>query len=277
MATGKRKRIMISCVTFETIKITEPVKFYDINKIHLIHFVKDPESDKGMIYQEFYDQVCKIIKKESNGKVEIEEHADNVNQFLPMLKLVMKIIEKESRSDEPIDMYVNISAGTSEYTAAAVIASMMNPEVIPFSVSTDLYTVKNNKIRDLYYADGAPVGLTESINEPSIVPKYNISMPDRNLVLGLRILKELSDTKNSVKGPEVIRILKEKGLWRMYSKGAKKDSRDSPEAEKSDSVHYHRDYVSKWLSNGWIEKNNFNKRYDLTQEGLWIVDTFYTE
>jgi len=277
MATGKRKRIMISCVTFETIKITEPVKFYDINKVHLIHFVKDPESDKGIIYQEFYDQVCRIIKKESNGKVEVEEHAENVSQFLPMLKLIMKIVEKESSSGEPVDMHVNISAGTSEYTAAAVIASMMNPEVIPFSVSTDLYTVKNDKIRELYYADGAPVGLTETINEPSLVPKYNISMPDRNLVLGLRILKELSETKHSVKGPEVIKGLKEKGLWRMYSKDAKKDSRVSHETEKSESVYYHRDYVSKWLSNGWVEKNNFNKRYDLTQEGLWIVDTFYAD
>ena len=277
MATGKRKRIMISCVTFETIKITEPVKFYEINKVHLIHFVKDPESDKGIIYQEFYDQVCRIIKKESNGKVEVEEHAENVSQFLPMLKLIMKIVEKESSSGEPVDMHVNISAGTSEYTAAAVIASMMNPEVIPFSVSTDLYTVKNDKIRELYYADGAPVGLTETINEPSLVPKYNISMPDRNLVLGLRILKELSETKHSVKGPEVIKGLKEKGLWRMYSKDAKKDSRVSHETEKSESVYYHRDYVSKWLSNGWVEKNNFNKRYDLTQEGLWIVDTFYAD
>ena len=278
MASGKRKRIMISCVTFETVKITEPVKFYDINKIHLIHYVKDPESDSGMIYREFYDQVCNIIKKDSNDNTEIKEHIEKVSQFLPMFKLIMKIIETEFNTDEPIDIFVNISAGTSEYTAAAVIASMMNPEVIPFSVSTENYTIKNDKIRDLYYADGAPVGLTESIYEPVLVPKYNISMPDRNLVLGLKVLKELSDTKHSVKGPEIISKLKEKRLWRMYAEGTHNlDLSVVPEAEKSDSVYYYRDFVSKWLSNGWVEKNNFSKRYDLTEEGLRIVDTFYAD
>jgi len=278
MATGKRKRIMISCVTFETIKITEPVKFYDINKVHLIHYVKDPESDKGTIYQEFYDQVCKIIEKDSGGKTEIEEHTEKVSQFLPMLKLIMRIIEKELSSDEPVDLYVNISAGTSEHTAAAVVASMMNPEVIPFSVSTEHYTIKNDKIRELYYVDGAPVGLTESIYEPSLVPKYNMPMPDRNLVLGLKILKELNCVKHSPKGPDVIRRLKEEGLWRRYAEGTFiLDQALSKEAEKSDSVYYHRDYVSKWLSNRWVERNNFNKRYDLTEEGMRIIDTFYVE
>ena len=278
MASGKRKRIMISCVTFETVKITEPVQFYDINKIHLIHYVKDPESESGMIYREFYDQVCKIIKRDSRGSTEIKEHTERVSQFLPMLKLVMKIIETELNSDEPADIFVNISAGTSEYTAAAVIASMMNPDVVHFSVSTESYTIKNDKIKELYYANGAPVGLTESIYEPVLVPKYSISLPDRNLVLGLKVLKELNETKRYVKGPEVISGLKEKRLWRMCSEGTHcMDSSAVPEAGKSDSVYYYRDFVSKWLSNGWIKRDDFNKRYDLTEEGLRIVDTFYAD
>lgn len=278
MATGKRKRIMISCVTFETIKITEPVKFYDINKVHLIHYVKDPESENGMVYQEFYDQVCRIIEKDSDGRTEIEEHTEKVSQFLPMLKLIMKIMEKELSSDEPIDLYVNISAGTSEYTAAAVIASMMNPDAIPFSVSTKRYTVKNDKIRELYYAGDVPVGLTESIYRPSLVPKYNMPRPDRNLVLGLKVLKGLNDVKHSPKGPEVIRKLKENGLWRRYAEGSfNLDPTAILEVEKSDSVYYHRDFVSKWLSNGWVERDDFNKRYELTEEGLRIIDTFYSD
>lgn len=278
MATGKRKRIMISCVTFETVKITEPVKFYDANKVHLIHYVKDPGSKNGMIYQEFYDHVCRVIYKDSNDKTEIKEHKERVSQFLPMLKLILKIMGEELNSDEPVDLYINISAGTSEYTAAAVIASMMNPEVIPFSVSTDRYTIKSDKIRDIYYANGVPVGLTESICEPFLVPKYNISMPDRNLVLGLRILKEANRSGHSAKGPEVIKRLKEHGLWRRSGEGPfDKADVGGSKIEKGDSVYYYRDYVSKWLMNGWIEKDDFNKRYDLTEEGLRIIDTFYAD
>ena len=47
--------------------------------------------------------------------------------------------------------------------------------------------------------------------------------------------------------------------------------------EKGDSVYYHRDYVSKWISNGWVEKDDFYKRYVLTDEGRRIIETFYTD
>ena len=162
---------MIACVTFETVKITDPIKFYDIDKAHLIHYVKDPKSERGIVYQEFYDQVCRLIKEDSDNVTEIKEHVEKVSQFLPMLKLVIKIIEDELTSDEPTDLYVNISAGTSEYTAAAVIASMMKPEVIPFSVGTERYTVEDyDDIRRAYYTDDmVPVGLTKTVFEPTLV------------------------------------------------------------------------------------------------------------
>ena len=274
MAAGKRKLVMIACVTFETVKITEPIKFYDVDKVHLIHYVKDPESHDGMVYREFYDEVCRIVGKDSDNKIEIMEHEERVSQFLPMLKLILKIIDKELSSKEPVDLYVNTSAGTSEYTAAAVIASMMNPVVIPFSVSTDQYTVRDDRIRDAFYKDGMPVGLTETVFEPKIMPKYNMPMPEKNLVLGLRMLGEMIKAKRNVKGPNVIKALKEKGLWRRLSED--KDQHDNTKPASGDSVYYHRDYVSKWLANGWVEKD-FYKRYVLTDEGRRMVETFYTE
>jgi len=276
MATGKRERIMVSCVTFETVKITEPIKFYEVDRVHLIHYVREPGSYSGGIYQDFFDEVCNIINKSSDGKIGIKEYEENVSQFLPMLKLILKIIEKELSSNEPVDLYINISAGTSEYTAAAVIASMMNPAVMPFSVSTDQYTVKGEKLREAYYNNGAPVGLTETIFEPMIMPKYNMPMPDKNLVIGLRILNEANNSKHNAKGPEVIMKLKEQGLWRGSSERRSVRRHDTA-AEKGDSVYYHRDYVTKWLSKGWVEKDFFHKGYELTEEGLRIIETFYTD
>ncbi|MCL2712055.1 MAG: DUF6293 family protein [Methanomassiliicoccaceae archaeon] len=281
MASGKRERIMISCVTFETVKITEPVRFYDIDRVHLIHYIRDPKSYDGTVYQEFFDEVCKIIKKNSDNRTEIKEYEEKISRFLPMLKLILNIIEKEFASNASADIYVNISAGTSEYTAAAVVAAMMNPSVIPFSVSTDEYTVKDDMIRNAYYRNGVPVGLTESIFEPMMMPKYNMPMPDRNLVLGLRILNDLNKIKRNSKGPEVIMKLKENGLWRRsddndITSDNKGNKQYDTSPEKSDSVHYHRDFVSKWLLNEWIIKDDFRKRYYLTDEGKRIVETFYT-
>ena len=274
MATGKRKLVMIACVTFETVKITEPIKFYDVNKVHLIHYVKDPGSRNGMVYREFYDEVCRIAGKDSDNKIEMIEHEERVSQFLPMLKLILEIIDKELSTKDPVDLYVNISAGTSEYTAAAVIASMMNPDVIPFSVSTDQYTVRDEKIRSAFYRDGMPVGLTETVFEPIIMPKYSMPMPEKNLVLGLRMLGEMIKAKRNVKGPNVIKALKENGLWRRLGEDT---DHDNTKPASGDSVYYHRDYVSKWISNGWVEKDEFRKRYELTEEGKRIIDTFYTK
>jgi len=274
MATGKRKLVMIACVTFETVKITEPIKFYDVNKVHLIHYVKDPGSRNGMVYREFYDEVCRIAGKDSDNKIEMIEHEERVSQFLPMLKLILEIIDKELSTKDPVDLYVNISAGTSEYTAAAVIASMMNPDVIPFSVSTDQYTVRDEKIRSAFYRDGMPVGLTETVFEPIIMPKYSMPMPEKNLVLGLRMLGEMIKAKRNVKGPNVIKALKENGLWRRLGEDT---GHDNTKPASGDSVYYHRDYVSKWISNGWVEKDEFRKRYELTEEGKRIIDTFYTK
>jgi hypothetical protein len=275
MAAGKRKMAMIACVTFETVKITEPVKFYDVDKVHLIHYVKQPESRDGIVYREFYDEVCRIIGKNSDNRIEITEHEEQVSQFLPMLKLILKIMDEELNSKEYVDLYINISAGTSEYTAAAVIASMMNPSVIPFSVGTDQYTVRDDKIRDAFYRDGMPVGLTETVFEPMMVPKYNMPMPEKNLVLGLRILGEMIKAKRNVKGPNVIKALKENGLWRRLSEDA--DMQGDMKPGKSDSVYYDRDYVKKWSANGWVVKDDFYKRYVLTDEGRRIIETFYTK
>jgi len=276
MASGKKERVMISCVTFETVKITEPVKFYDVNRVHLIHYVRDPKSYNGLVYQEFYDEVCKIIRKNSDGKIETKEYEEKISQFLPMLKLILNIIDKELGSKNSVELYINVSAGTSEYTAAAVVAAMMNPSVIPFSVSTDEYTVKNEDIRNAYYRNGSPVGLTETILEPMMMPKYNMPMPDKNLVLGLRVLDEVNKSKRGAKGPDVIKRLKEKGLW-IDQGELDLDRPYDTSPGKSDSVYYHRFFTSKWTNNGWVEMNDFPKRYRLTEEGQRIIGTFYTE
>jgi hypothetical protein len=74
---------------------------------------------------------------------------------------------------------------------------------------------------------------------------------------------------------DTCQALKEKGLWRRL--GENMDQYGNMRPEKGDSVYYHRDYVSKWISNGWVEKDDFYKRYVLTDEGRRIIETFYTD
>ena len=113
MASGKKDRIVISCVTFDVAKVVSPIVHYEASRVHLIHYVKSDD-----IYQEFYDEVCARISEEI-PRCEIVEHNAEVFDFAKMMNVVSRIMEDEiERAEIRPDIYVNVSAGTSEYSAA---------------------------------------------------------------------------------------------------------------------------------------------------------------
>ncbi len=84
LPSGRKKRIMVACVTFETAKVVEPALYYEINKTHIIHYVKDPTSDSGRIYNSFYQRVCSML--ENARDMEIVVHNERVSDFSVMLR-----------------------------------------------------------------------------------------------------------------------------------------------------------------------------------------------
>ena len=271
MPSGRKRRIMVACVTFETTKVTDPIDYYEINRAHIIHYVKSPE--EGGVYAEFYDRVCEIISEQSPREVEVVEHNERVTDFSVMLRTVLGIIQSERREDPECDVYVNISSGSPEYAAAAAIASMMVPGTVPFSVNTKEYTVDIDMIPKIYYMDGKPVGLTKSTWPPKVVPSYPIDIPEEHLVRGLRILHARNEARQSVTSGRMIEALKEQGIWfRDTEDPSRKSNRRQAEA-----VYYQRDFIARWLKLGWIEKEDLRNRYVLTAEGRNVIDTFYVE
>jgi len=265
MTSGRKERVVISCVTFETAKITEPVVYYAATRVHLIHYA-EPSDDENLIYNEFYDHVCDTIRKDL-PKAEIVEHEAVVYDFTAMLRTVLNILASEDNAD----VFVNISAGTSEYTAAAVIAAMMVPGTVPFSVSAKEYSIPYGDLRKIYYRDGVPVGLALSANEPRALPHYRIDVPDEHLVVGLRVL-DAKSADGPVKGTVIIKALKECGVW--YRKERPKEMDD--EKKRYEAVCYQRDFVDRWKENGWIDKDKRTKKYFVTDAGRIVLDTFYT-
>ena len=266
MSSGRRERVVLSCVTFETYKIVDPVVHYAATKVHLIHYT-DRSDPRNIIYAEFYEQVCRMIKKDL-PKCEIVEHEATVFDFTTMLRTVLSILNGEDEAD----VFVNISSGTSEYTAAAVIASMMIPGTVPFSVSTEEYSIPDKDLRKIYYKNGVPLGLTAVTREPKALPHYRIDVPDEYLVKGLRILDEKNTEEGAVSGTAVIDALKESGIWYRKDKGKETEA----ETKRYEAVCYQRDFVDKWKYNGWIDKDRKTKKYYVTDSGRVVLDTFHT-
>ena len=269
---------MIACVTFETTKVTDPILFYEINRAHIIHYVRDPTSQSNSVYQEFYDRVKEIIEDSSPRPVDIVEHIEKVTDFSLMLKTVLDIIQSEHadalKSGEECEIYVNISSGGSEYAAAAAIASMMVPGTIPFSVGTKEYTVDTEGIRENYFIEGKPVGLTKSTYDPRQLPSYSIQIPEERLVRGLRLLDQRNEKKLSVTSGKMIAALKEAEIW--YRDTESSDPNRKSTQRQTEAVYYQRDFIWKWLEKGWVRKDELNSRYVLTNEGRNIIATFYT-
>ncbi len=263
--SGRRERIMIACVTFETVMVTDPIKFYESTKVHLIHYINEASASK-QVYLDFYNTVCDQITDYSS-EIEIIEHKANVSDFRVMLKEIHSIVDKERQKSNNNDIFINVSSGSSEYLAAATIVAMMFPGVIPFSVSTNEFMV-NAKA---YYDDnGKPIGLSKSVKEPKSISRFKIDGPDRNLVLGLRLLYLSNSKGKKTKGSEMIRLLKLNNLW---FRG------EFPEktAQRSESVYYNRDFVSEWLKKDWVFQDKHSKTYILTENGKATISTFYCD
>ena len=277
LQSGRKRRIMIACVTFETTKVTDPIEFYEINRAHIIHYVRDSTDESQNVYQEFYDRVKEIIRNDPLRKVDVVEHIGKVTDFQLMLKTVLEIIESErisaEKAGEECDIYVNISSGGPEYAAASAIAAMMIPGTIPFSVGTKEYTVDAEGIRKNYFIDNTPVGLTKTTYNPKSLPSYSIQIPEEHLVRGLRILAQRNSDRLSVTSGNMVAALKEEGLWyrdtdsMLYKKEAQRQI---------EAVYYQRDFINKWLDYDWIQKDDLTRKYILTPEGHTIIDTFYT-
>ncbi|MCL2148024.1 MAG: DUF6293 family protein [Methanomassiliicoccaceae archaeon] len=271
MTSGRKERVMVACVTFETVKVTDPAKYYEATRVHIVHSAD--ERDRGSVYWEFYDRVCDVLR-EGRGDIEIVDHNErSVSDFSLMLRTVLGIIEGERGRDPDCDIYVNISAGSAEYSAAAAIASMMDPPTVLFSVPSAAYKVQGDRVKEYFYSEeGRPVGLTSATKEPKRLASYCIQKPDRDLVCGLRVLSARIENKRPVKGPDMIHALKENGLWYKEEDfgGADPASRRQGEA-----VYYYRSFVEKWLREGWVAKDESRKRYVLTPLGQNTVDTFH--
>jgi hypothetical protein len=261
MTSGRKERVVISCVTFDVAKIVSPILYYEASRAHLIHYAKTD------VYKDFYDEVCKRIG-ESMPKCEIVEHEAEVFDFSRMMNIVSGIMEKEMSTEGTCpDIYVNVSAGTSEYSAASLMASMMHDGVMPFNVPTEKYTVSTDMIKEIYYSEGRPAGLSLTVKEPKLISTFSMEMPDRGQVIGLGIIKRRLEKKEPISAAAVIPELDDLGLIKCTNTpGTNKPNQNT-------LMNYQRNFVDKWIANGWAER--ISKRgMRITPDGEAVLKMF---
>ncbi len=295
----KADKVMIACVTDEVTIITQAVDYYNIERLHLISFVKEPTDDenKAMAYRaKFYRKVHKAVINELDDDIEVIEHNDSETYlFDKMMESVYSIIEEEQRKGSII--FVNLSSGSKEFCAAAAIASMMHDDIHIFTMggrSDALTMTKYDKMMDSITHDGKLTGRYYEYHDPYPLNGFRLNTPSINLVKALKVFSMIPLQKRS--NTNVIRNLIIQGIWNpsesddigdrmmdttaeyegLLGKETKYKDPHYKELARKEAVQYQRKYIDKWKSLGWILKDpgTTGFKYKVTDEGLMNIRVF---
>lgn len=250
MPSSMNLRVVVACVTFETVMVVKPIQHYRADRVYLLHMARKAP------YSDFLKEVEAQLKPIVPDCVCVDL---NINNFRAVMKAVIGIIRKERQLGNHV--YVNVGAGPNVFAAAALIACMMEGAV-PFNVGTKEYTVKDPKA---FYIDGKPVGMAREVYEPLPLPEFEIKAPKGELVKGLKLWKNLSEQKGLMNTSNIIRKLGREGLMDGMT-----DERDR--VTQAAVMKYRRNFLDPWLKNGWLEKEG--RKLSLSEKGKSILDIF---
>lgn len=262
--SGKKTTTVISCTTFETIKVSDPIVYYEADRAHIIYMSRD--NGRGG----FYEDLVKDIREQvlSKRDVEIIPHNSVVHRYSEMLRVVNDIIKDErNRFGRFVDIYVNISSGSAEYAAAAMTACMMNPETIPFTVRVKEHNITLEKFRELI-EDGAPFGDAKSVYSPKMVETFNIDPPPEDYVRYLAFFKSIEDRPYT--NVNIMRMMDEVDVWRY-------DPKKESQSKQSASNAFRRNVLEPLTDKGWIINGRSKNRWLVTPSGNAILDIFCDE
>lgn len=269
--SGRKDRIVIACIKFDVPIVVEPAIFYEADRIHLIHYSKNHRGSGGHMYQEFYKEAVEQI--ENRAHAEVVEHDANVYDYHVMMRTLLEIISYErKRTGGIMDVYVNISSGSTEYSAAAMLICMQNKGLTAFTVRTKEYMLDNDSVKKLLYRDGKPVGFSSSVEDPEMVVTFDPDRQDSELVACLGILKEIKSRKRNIYFEDIINGLKIEGIWNYIPDS--KRGRTTP--EQKERMYFKRTYLEPMMKKGWVVENDVVKdRWEITPEGEAIIDIYY--
>ena len=265
--TGKRTRTVIACTTMETVRVSEPAIFYEADRLHIVYMAVDG-SDKKDYYESVVNEIEKAVNKKRDVKV--IRHNSTVYKFSIMLRLINDMIKQEKEEfGEFVDIYVNISSGTSEFAAAAMCACMMNRGCIPFSVAVKDHTILFDKFLEMASHEGHPVGDALTVHNPRMIETFNFEPPDEELIRYLLFFDSLRGrpyTKSNL-----IRLAETNDVWVYSPTKTKNPGRNAATQQ------FNRDVMFPLIDKGWLRNGSSKNRWIVTPSGRAILDIFTDE
>ena len=261
MSTGIKPRVIIACIRYEIVKIVESIKAYSPQIAIVFDDKFSKPSDKRF---EFVRKLQSIMDSEFPS-VRSFYFGMNQKDFPEISKTLESAVGHLNNLLNNPDIFINISAGTNEFAAAATITSMIHENVTIFTQDEEENNLTPELIEMACYKGKSPTGLVTKVSEPRALDVYRVPPPSKPLIVGLRLLDERMKEGRSPMAKDMVKLFMEEGIW----------MRDGP--SQNDNVLYLRDFVDKWIANGWVVRGQLRNQYRITEKGRMMIDTFYIE
>ena len=261
---------MIACVTVDVKTVTEPVRYYRPDEVHLCYPRDSPSPVLCKLCRDHHEQVVKEIR-EIDPKIKVYEHnTSDIYSFREMANRLGKINQSIVAKHPDAVVYANVSSGAQEFCVALGVFGSLNPNVVMFRVMPVMQRMDESMISSVFYdSDGVARGLYSKVSDPEELVKVHVDGPDEVLVRSLRIYISVIDRGAKPSSATMIPILKKHRLWTHEFK-FEGGSTDKATKERA---YFDRHYLKPWAELGWVEKDAMF--YLPTQSGRDVIHMFY--
>lgn len=260
MSSGRRESVLLFCTSLISKEYLDPIDHYEPDIVHAFITNRDDivSEEERKLYGSFKPDIqCKNII----------EHRMDTSDYNKLLSEIIEIInDLRSRYKDDLDIYVNISSGTPEFSAAGMFSSMLFPEVTAFRTDTRL-SMTPERLSELVQELNA----SADVSEPEMVTELKNDSPDEEMTVFLIVVSDILKESKYPKYRRIIDGLKEAGEW-SYSPDRKSGYGKTP-IEEREERYLKRHYINIALENGWIERPSPNTMR-LTDAGKAYISVY---
>ena len=279
MSSGRRESVMIFCASAVKDLYLAPVEHYGPDLVHV--FVSDRGDNVSALEREVYGNCKKEI-----GCKKLVEHPIDTRDYEGILASIIEIKKELSGTyGEDLDIFINISSGTPEFSAAAMFAAMLPEPAIAFRVDTES-DLSKEELEDI----AGRISSSVRVSEPARVTGLKNDDPEEEMIIFLSIVRELLRETRYPKFRTMIDLLKDDDAWSRYPKfrtmidllkdddawsydPSRKSGRGRTSLEDREERYLKRHYIEPALKNGWLEKLD-GRRIGLTEQGMAYLSVY---
>ena len=260
MSSGKRVSVLLFCTSPIDKLYLAPIDYYEPDIIHI--FI----SDRGDVMSAIERKVFESSKKAITCK-KVYEHKMDTADYEDVLGIIIDI-KKDLHSiyGDDVDIFINISSGTPEFSAAGMFASMLPHPASAFRVGTE-YEMDAEKMSSVI----SDLSGSVKVSEPERVTGLKNDRPEDEMVSFLTVVHDLLKETKYPKYRTIIERLKSEESW-SYDPDKKSGYGRTPLDEREER-YLKRHYIATALENGWLERPSPNTMR-LTDSGKAYISVY---